>query len=137
MNGQLAGFGHEQIAFDADEVTMIEQIENLPTIDFAAIRVIAYAGDILTTHVNLQTRSAVGEMHERGFAHHARRRGDAAGDAHENFIQFVIGRFERVDGRFLSCYNLRLGNFELFDYGGDCVFAGWFGGGIWGWEFVS
>src|SRR5436309_1079545 len=136
MNGQLAGFGHEQITFDADEVTMIEQIEKLPTIDFAAIRVIAYAGDILTTHVNLQTRSAVGEMHERGFAHHARRRGDAAGDAHVNFIQFVIGRFERVDGRFLSCYNLRLETFELFDYGSNCVFAGCVRGDIAALELV-
>src|SRR5436309_3810831 len=130
MNGQLAGFGHEQITFDADEVTMIEQIDKLPTIDFAAIRGIAYAVDILTTRVNLQTRSAVGEMHERGFAHHARRRGDAAGDAHENFIQFVIGRFERVGRRLLSFYDLRFETLELFNYGRDRVFAGCIRGNV-------
>src|SRR5207237_1480220 len=124
MNGQFARFSHEQIAFDADEVSMIEQTEKLPTIDFAPIRVVAYAHYILTAHVNLQARCAGRKMHERGLAHHARRRGDPPGDAHASLIQFVIRRFERVSRRFLSFYNLRLETFELFNYGSDRVFAG-------------
>ena len=96
MNRQLAGFSHEQKPRDADEVSVIEQTEKLPTIDIAAIRIVAHAHDILTAHVNLQTRRAVREMDECGFAHHARRRSDTAGDAHANFVQFFIRRFERI-----------------------------------------
>ena len=94
MHRKFARFRHEQIAFDADEVAMIQQAEQLPTIRLAAFSIIAHAHDILSAHIHLQARDAVRQMHERGFAHHARRRGQASRDTHANLVQLGISQFE-------------------------------------------
>src|SRR6267143_4171183 len=54
--------------------------------------------NIRLAHVSLQTRGAIGQMHEGGFAHYARRRGDAPGDSHRNPIQLLVGRLDFFGG---------------------------------------
>src|SRR2546421_718248 len=87
---------HWRLAFDADEIAVIQQTEKVPTIDLAAFSSVADAYDILTAHINLQSRDAVRQMHERSFAHHARRRGQASSNPNANLIQFSISQFELI-----------------------------------------
>jgi len=49
------------------------------------IRIVAHAGDVLAANINLQTRSTVRQVHERGLAHHRGRRGNPSGDARAEF----------------------------------------------------
>src|ERR1044072_8547462 len=97
---------------------MIEQTENFPTVHFAAAgpdRIVVHADDVLPSYINLQTRNAVREMHERGFAHDARRRGDTSGHAHANLIQFGISRDDRSLRLSFAFINLRFVTLKFFE----------------------
>src|SRR5258705_2149694 len=123
MHRQFAGLGDEQIPVSADEVAVIEQAEQLPTVDFAAIAIVAYAHDILAAHVNLQAGNAVGQMNEGRLAHYSRRRGEASGHAHMNLFQFGISRFERLRSRLFPFIYFWFVLLELLDNGSNRVFT--------------
>src|ERR1043165_7777882 len=62
-------------------------------------------------------------MHERGLAHYARRRGDATGEAHLDFSQFGVRRFQHFSGWLFAFSNFRFISFETRDNRSDRVFT--------------
>src|SRR5260370_25742646 len=108
MHRHFAGFGDEQEPLDAYEVAVIQPTEKLPAIDVAATSIIACANHVLPPHVNLQTRRAVRQVHERRLAHHPWRRSDASRQDYSNLVQPGIRGSQRVCRRSLAFSNLRL-----------------------------
>ena len=69
VDRKLAGAGHKQETFDADEVAVVQQLKQRPAVNFAAVRTVVHANDVSFANVDLQARHAIRKMNERDLAH--------------------------------------------------------------------
>ena len=97
VDAQLAGAGAEQVAFHADDVAEVEQLEE---------RVIALAHGVLLD-VDLQALAVLLQVGEAGLAHVAQRH-QASGNADPHLRRQFFGRLGAVLGQ-----NLRHGVGEI------------------------
>src|SRR5438067_7355784 len=115
MHRQLARLRYEERASDANKVAVIEQVEKLPAFFDGSGVVVMNAFDLGLANINLQARNAVREMHERGLAHHARRRRNASTDTNIYILQLFVRALKHFRRGSLAFCNLRLVSFELLD----------------------
>ena len=89
FQGRLAGLGEETIAFDADEIAEIDQLEKLDHL----------LADFLRVDVNLDPPGRIAQVDEMAFAHVAMR-GDAAGRAQGRRLRRIFRALPRSCRKF-------------------------------------